>query len=700
MKKFITLFFCIISYAGNAQNWKVITPFNNTSTIRDMEVTPNGTLYVIAQPNNTFKSADGGNSWSAMNFDNYSGYPSDITMLDNNNGFMITSHGRLYKTTDGWQTSVFVNGASTVTNNRVYFFNDNLGFLVGYRRFIRKTTDGGLTWTGLSIPADMMASGEDIKDIHFVNENIGFVVNTAGEVLKTLDQGETWTKILLQQNGYDLNKLLFVNENTGFAVGALGEIYRTIDQGETWTLTNTEVGVAYDIRLNNGILYVVGGSRAFIKSSDFGETWSPKQTVVESGASTGYLRLYAVTFLNNQIITAGEDGKIFKAENPNGTAWSLFYEPIWGNVATTALQFTDENKGLLVGSGNSQSAIYYTDNGGYRWQRKALAGSGWYKAIDLKTNGKGLMVGQAGYATTTDYGQTWSNLTPIQPNTSYTKCWLKGNNDFFIGTNPGAPVNDGLIKSNTNTNTWTQFTDMPRISEIKFFDDNLGYAGTGVSGFTSQLWKTTDGGVSWTELESYTGGNIKEIQIIDQNQLFVTNITNHSSVSYDGGASWISLMGSNFPTRFHFFDNMNAYGIDINTQNVYKTEDGGTTWEVIISDDNSLCGIEHLAWFEDKIVYAGGLFKVCILNISETLQVNPAQLDTVKRIVIYPNPAKNILNISEYVKTVTITDISGKTLATYDFVNQIDISNYTHGIYIASLTTENGAKTVLKFIKE
>ena len=145
---------------------------------------------------------------------------------------------------------------------------------------------------------------------------------------------------------------------------------------------------------------------------------------------------------------------------------------------------------------------------------------------------------------------------------------------------------------------------------------------------------------------------------------------------------------------------MNAYGIDINTQNVYKTEDGGSTWEVIISDDNSLCGIEHLAWFEDKIVYADGLFKVCILNISETLQVNPVQLDTVKRIVIYPNPANNILNISEYVKTVTITDISGKTLATYDFVNQIDISNYTQGIYIANLTTENGTKTALKFIKE
>lgn len=72
MKKNLTLLFCIILYTGNAQNWKVITPFNNTSTILDMKVTPNSTLYVIAQHKNMFKSTDGGITRTSV------GIPSDL----------------------------------------------------------------------------------------------------------------------------------------------------------------------------------------------------------------------------------------------------------------------------------------------------------------------------------------------------------------------------------------------------------------------------------------------------------------------------------------------------------------------------------------------------------------------------------------------------------------------------------------------
>ena len=282
-----------------------------------------------------------------------------------------------------------------------------------------------------------MPSGIDITDIHFINEQIGFVITTNGRVLKTIDQGITWTMTQLQGSSYELNELLFVNENIGMAVGSLGEVYRTTDQGATWTLTDTDVSLAYDIRMHNGILYMVGSSRAYTMSTDLGATWSPVQTVTIPGGSTGIARMYAVTFRGSDILVAGEEGAIYKANNPQGTQWSLFYDPIFGYISVNDIQFMNNNEGVMVGSGPTQSAIYYTANRGNTWQRKALASNSFYRSISMKQDGKGIVVGPTGYSTTINFGQNWSTPLSIQPSSSaYTKCWLKNNGDFFVGSLP------------------------------------------------------------------------------------------------------------------------------------------------------------------------------------------------------------------------------------------------------------------------
>ena len=60
-------------------------------------------------------------------------------MLDDNTGYLISNVGSLTKTTDGWETFSNVNYGSSVTHNRIFFVNQNVGFIAGYRRFIQKT---------------------------------------------------------------------------------------------------------------------------------------------------------------------------------------------------------------------------------------------------------------------------------------------------------------------------------------------------------------------------------------------------------------------------------------------------------------------------------------------------------------------------------------------------------------------------------
>lgn len=702
MKNLLALVFCITLYAVNAQNWKVITPFNSANVIRDMEVTPNGKLYVIAQmPNRMYKSADGGVTWSAMHAPAVGlNRPEDLVMVDDMNGYMLTNSSSIYKTTDGWETTTTLTyTGAPLPMKKIFFLNNNVGYMAGYRRTVNRTLNGGTTWTSISVTAGLMASGEDLNDIHFVNENVGFGVSTRGNVVRTIDGGATWTLISLQQNHYALEEVFFTDENTGYAAGALGEIYRTTDQGVTWTLNDTDMGIIYDMRQHDGILYVTGSGNTFSMSTDNGITWAPAQIVDNPTYNvTGSRRVYAVTFLNGKILAAGEGGVILSKNSPTATTWDMFHTPIWGDITTTSLRFFDQNKGLLVGSGNTQSAVYYTTNGGYNWYRKFLSAAGFYRTTDVKENGKGLLIGGLGFYTTADFGQTWSSLTTIQPMTAYTKCWLKANNEFFVGTNPGSPPTDGMIRY-TPPSTWSRFTDMGQIGEIKFANEQVGFAGVGTANYTARLWKTTDGGTTWATVDSYAGQTIAEIQVITPNRIFVRDTRDASYLTEDGGATWTNLTSITFPKRYHFFDEMNGYGLNDN-QNIYKTEDGGTTWEVIIEGDNSLCGMDNLEWFVDRIVYAGGSFEVCILAVSDTLQVNPVQAPATKQLSVYPNPANSIITISETVQSANIFDISGKKLGAYNTVKSIDISGLEQGIYLMHLTTLNGTKVVKEVIKK
>ena len=78
-----------------------------------------------------------------------------------------------------------------------------------------------------------------------------------------------------------------------------------------------------------------------------------------------------------------------------------------------------------------------------------------------------------------------------------------------------------------------------------------------------------------------------------------------------------------------------------------------------------------------------------------------------KGINIYPNPANESLfiefNETDNVNSISITDISGNIVTninSFSELNQIeiDLANYTSGIYFVLINTDNGVE-VFKFVK-
>lgn len=83
---------------------------------------------------------------------------------------------------------------------------------------------------------------------------------------------------------------------------------------------------------------------------------------------------------------------------------------------------------------------------------------------------------------------------------------------------------------------------------------------------------------------------------------------------------------------------------------------------------------------------------------SKTLGVKNASSEKIK---LYPNPVKEILNFSEEVSDVKITDISGKFLKEISVNGKtLDISKLEKGIYVVMITLKSGKTIINKIVKE
>lgn len=155
------------------------------------------------------------------------------------------------------------------------------------------------------------------------------------------------------------------------------------------------------------------------------------------------------------------------------------------------------------------------------------------------------------------------------------------------GTVPGGTSETPrLYRTSDGGNTWNQVS-VPGlasygIQDIHFIDGQTGYAVGGMDGVN--LWRTTDKGVTWYELEGE--GLYVPIAIRKTDAgLVVTDFFKELILSTDGGQSFIKQNTSPIPEShlgIDFVDSVHGV-VDGNyrqsTSSWYYTEDGGKTWK-------------------------------------------------------------------------------------------------------------------------
>lgn len=274
--------------------------------------------------------------------------------------------------------------------------------------------------------------------------------------------GAGWTKLTTPMNG--ANDVFFIDANNGFLASESHGIYKSTNGGTTWLPTNSASG-------SNNIA-MVSVNRACFTNMD-----SVCKVTQDGGSSYTFNAFHT---------PGGNVGLIDCFYSSFNTAYLCSHLYIWKSVNGGASFDTVYNFQNAV---NYASLFFLNDQTGW-----VLRSDGIYKT----TTGGISWVQQAPFASGNGYGA----VEFADQNTGYFA--------FTDGTTQGA-----VYKSTNGGTTMAPVLSLPAST---YYDIDFVNASTGFVSASNKIWKTSDGGATWTEVVSLANDvAIVELHFIDAN---------------------------------------------------------------------------------------------------------------------------------------------------------------------------------------
>jgi len=256
----------------------------------------------------------------------------------------------------------------------IYFLPSNpmFGWACGSGGRVVRTTDGGTTWNGATVP--FTSSNGHLESIHFTNTTVGYTSGQVG-VFKTTDGGASWRDITPTTAGTNIWGTYFVSADTGMVIGGgcngpnyVRYFFRTTNGGLTWgrfrDSTLVDASGLTDVYLTSATGMGWAMSSGYMwETSDGGATWGVKSSTGgiawhEEFTKFNYSHLIPTAGIN----CSGDEGNIggIRFSIDDGNTWNNF--TVGGEMYGTFL--LGEQKGWAVGV---KSQVYYTSDAGASW---------------------------------------------------------------------------------------------------------------------------------------------------------------------------------------------------------------------------------------------------------------------------------------------------------------------------------------------
>lgn len=188
--------------------------------------------WMIGRNGGLFVTHDGGANWSNRSAE--PGVPiSDAFFLDSATGWLLESQN-LWQTIDGGSSWVSRNSLGLSSYSDIWFIDGMNGWVVGPYMPIRRTIDGGSTWTALAGPPHSKWLFKTV----FSDTGNGWALGDAGVLYHTVDGGSSWAPLALDGIGPVID-MSFPNAVDGWVSGWWGGIYTTKDGGTSWAKQET-----------------------------------------------------------------------------------------------------------------------------------------------------------------------------------------------------------------------------------------------------------------------------------------------------------------------------------------------------------------------------------------------------------------------------------------------------------------------------
>ncbi len=379
-------------------------------------------------------------------------------------------------------------------------------------------------------------------------------------------------------------------------------------QASAWTyLGGPSGGLGYDIRMqpdNPDIMFVTDAFAGAFKSTDSGATWSAVNTGITSRATTAgdAIPVFCLTIdpNDNTIVWLGtqHNGGIFKSTD-TGETWTDM------NTGNNGIQEEFLSiRGLTIEPGNSDVIYFAAEVPSVQWNNgESITGTGLdmtmgvvYRSVDGGANWTRLWYG--------DNLTRYIIIHPDDTNTLYVSTGIfdreAANSDIDTLTVGGV----GILRSTDRGQTWEILDENHGLDSDKLYfssifmdpsdpdtivaaSDNDPYTWI-VDRVLGGIFRTTDGGDTWTEVFSSYGLSTIEICEGDPNIVYAAG-KNGFLKSEDNGLTWTELGGANWgpPGLIAGFsidmqcDPRDSQRLFVNNYNGgnFLTTDGGTTWQ-------------------------------------------------------------------------------------------------------------------------
>jgi photosystem II stability/assembly factor-like uncharacterized protein len=176
-----------------------------------------------------YRTTDRGATWTAKDMNGYTAGLIDVRFFSKDTGMIVgltnttheSSRAIILRTTDGGDTwdTVYTTNRTNEWAWKITFPSRNTGYVSLQRNsnvapvYILKTTDGGISWTEKLFSA----TGYFVQGIGFLNDTLGWAGGTSLAPKQTTDGGTTWTSITI---GNSLNRFRKINDSLMYVSGA------------------------------------------------------------------------------------------------------------------------------------------------------------------------------------------------------------------------------------------------------------------------------------------------------------------------------------------------------------------------------------------------------------------------------------------------------------------------------------------------